>query len=145
MRSVVTTRLVFAAICGLAVALASASAEPTILDAAKCREPAAVAAPVGAAVLRPGIDAHGRPVVPADLNPPPSWATSPAIDLQVQVGPGPGPIAARRPARLEGTLPLGRLTIEEGEARLNGQPLAADDAPSSARCRDASGDAGATR
>jgi|APTNR8051073442_1049403.scaffolds.fasta_scaffold11787_1 hypothetical protein len=135
MRSVITHGLVFVAICGFATAHAAAlaSADPSVMNSPDCREPAAVAAPVGAADLRSGVDVHGRPVVPADLNPPPSWATVQPIDLDVRIGVGPRAGDARR---LEGTMPLGRLTIEDGEARLDGEPLVADP------CRTPPGNAG---
>ncbi len=83
---------------------------------------------------RPGVDVRGRPVVPADLAPPPAIVPDRltillGVDLQRRLG---------LPRDLIADLPLGVIEIENGQALFNGRPLAADDAAAlAAACREA--------
>lgn len=84
--------------------------------------------------FQPGVDARGRPVAPADLTPAPKvvpdrlWFVL-SVDLARRLG---GP--------LQGDLPLGIVSIEQGRVLFDGRPLAAGDRTAlEAACRQARG------
>ena len=71
---------------------------------------------------RPGVDARGRAVAPADLNPsvaimPERLAIYLGVDLRRRLG---------LPPELIADLPLGIIEIENGTVLFNGRPIAPD-------------------
>lgn len=69
---------------------------------------------------RPGVDARGRPVAPADLHPPVAilperLAIDLGVDLRQRLG---------LPPDLIVDLPLGIISVENGTVLFNGRPLA---------------------
>lgn len=107
--------LVFAAFAVLAV-------DPVLaegIDPALCRQlPRHQPAP--GVAYTPGVDVHGKPVVPADL---PgrntrrlSFEMPVTLDLAKQLG-------FAVPSNAPGSMQVGKLTIEDGKVLFNGQPL----------------------
>lgn len=105
---------------------AGEEAAVVVTDAATCRRLVARAG-VAPADHQPGVDVHGRAVVPADL--PPSGGGSPglandiAVDLRMTLS---ELLGSRTPARLgQSVTHVGKLTIDPASGRtlINGEPL----------------------
>lgn len=106
----------------------AADTVPVVIDPAACR--ALLATSDAGATYRPGVDVHGRPVVPAegpggasDLGL--ASADEMVIDLQVDVAERLGLKGAAR--GLEPKLELGTLRVRNGVAELNGRALGGSD------------------
>ncbi len=96
---------------------APAAAQPRLSPADCDRVVAHVPAPD--ILFTPGTDVLGRPVVPADLNPP-QQVVPPQLGFVLSVD------LARRlnlPGGLKGDLPLGIVTVEGNRLLFNGRPL----------------------
>lgn len=89
------------------------------LDPARCAAPLSAPASSGGAAYQPGVDVYGRPVVPAEgpgshAAEAAAWAATRPVTLSRTLG---------DPSRAEGTVALGEMRVENGEALLAGRPL----------------------
>ncbi len=100
------------------------SAGPLIVIAPNPCTPLAVHVPAADVAYVAGVDAEGRPVVPADL-PSDGLTIRPrdvAVDIEVPLISAPD--TERNRTQFDATAEIGTVTIgPDGEARLNGRPL----------------------
>ncbi|MCS6854402.1 MAG: hypothetical protein NZ523_06565 [Elioraea sp.] len=106
---------------GLLVCAVAASAGAQSLTPAECRL-IARHLPAGDVAFRPGVDARGRAVAPADLSPAPQvvperFVVVLSVDLRRRLG---------LPEEVKPELPLGQLTVENGTLLLDGRPIPPD-------------------
>lgn len=117
----------------------SAQAQTITIDSAACRALLVEHRPAADVEYKPGVDAHGRPVAPADLN----AGTQPSVlfssftfDLRTDLAPFLP--AGSRLIRPE--LSVGRIALDsKGAVMFNGEPVATGDRSAlAALCRRAS-------
>lgn len=136
-----TTRRAMAAACSLATLLLAASGpaagadEPYLeVDPEACDRLAAHV-PDDDVTYQPGVDAHGNPVAPADLNPPIVTPDVFYIPLEVDVRDRFGIPAD--PTFFDGDILIGTVTVDGDRVTYNGQDLTDPQAATlAALCRD---------
>ncbi|MCB2099914.1 MAG: hypothetical protein KDE22_03525 [Rhodobacterales bacterium] len=104
----------------------AAQADPVRVTDRDCRR-LARHVPAPNVAYRPGVDAHGRPVVPADVEGQPrlKGLEDVVVDLHVDLGDRLGLGAG---GDYKGEIPIGQVKVRpDGTVTLNGQPLAGDD------------------
>ena len=97
------------------------------VTAADCRRLVA-AVPAADVEYRPGVDTKGRPVAPADLaGSPQIKLPDPVVHIQVDLAGRygiPAVAANGAPGAYGGKVDMGQVTVKDGRAYFNGQPLA---------------------
>lgn len=110
-------------------------AQTIVVDTAACRALTVAHQPSGDVAYKPGVDAQGRAVAPADLGTPapPVLAQGFTFDLNIDLR----PYLAAGSALFQPQLNVGRVTIgPTGTVLFNGQPLPQQDAAAlAAACR----------
>ena len=119
----------------LAIPLEGASAQTIVVDNAACRALTVAHQPADDVGYKPGVDARGRAVAPADLNAPapPALASEFTFNLNVDLVPH-LPAGSRL---YQPQLTVGRVTVgPTGAVLFNGQPLPQSDLTAlAAACR----------
>lgn len=118
-----------------ALALQGASAQTIVVDNAACRALTVAHQPADDVGYKPGVDARGRAVAPADLNAPAPPVLAPEFTFNLNVDLAPYLPSGSR--LFQPQLNVGRVTIgPTGAVLFNGQPLPqADLTALAAACR----------